>query len=672
MKRLLSLVALACLSLLVAEAATPLKSGEPLPAGGPAGLSPMSFGLTYNNSPRGFAYLSSEVQPDLFVAVQHGTPEARGFFRCRFDQFDAATGDPIYHSPEMVSTPWDGGKAFPSNVRIFQDDDDVWALRLAKTYLQVARWNGYGFEEVCKNPIEGVSYPIVSYDVVRRRRGEIEVVILCSDGGEYRPETQPGDRQSYYDGADIYRGKLHASGLFRFVVDDDWKQLSRVEQVSSDMKLMVGASRVACVYNKQRTINGYLIAGRLGSLKYIPYLSKLPKQGQRGIYVMKNDNEVLNHKAYSNQMVAFSKEKGDCSGLYIGGESAMYTYRFDRMTAKGAPVYEAPHVVLERNAPLYGGSLTVPNVVDWDGDGALDIVAGNSEGRLLFFKNNGTSREPDFARSVELEAGGKPILLRPGYHVVQGPFEASWGYLCPTVFDWNDDGLLDVVVSGSRAKYEVMINEGTATAPKLAAPVTISCDNLELHGTWRVRPAIAKIGDRIVMVTMDDENALHLYGRVDDVTVEDLGQLKMHDGRRITGHNELPNEITRLGQWGRGKLRFVDWNGDGKLDLFVGSVKRSSYPSPEQGLPLARFKKKRYGMQVMYFENVGTNDQMRFADPKQLTLNGQDLYLGAHSNAPEPCLLGDTTDGWNMLVGAESGKYFFLNRKDITYAGYND
>ena len=668
-KRLFFMLWVCSVGLLTAHAAAPLRHAAPIPAGGDEGLSPLTFGLTYNNSPRGCAFLSSEEAPDLFVAVQHGMPEAKGFFRCAYEG-RTAEGDPIYGKPQRVDSPWSEEKTVPWNLRVFQDGDDIWLVRLTRTYMQVARWNGRGFEMETKCEVWGFDYPLGSYDLVRRRKGEIEVVVLCHDGGEYRPATFPGNKQSYYDGAGIYRGELHASGLFRFTVNDNWEQITRVEQVSSDMRLMVGASRVACVYNKERTLDGYLIGGRLGSLKYIPYQAKLPKGGMRALHVMQNENEVRVHSAYSNQLVAMPMAQGECSGLLIGGESAMYTYHFDRLTAKGAPIYAERHVVLERQAPLYGGSLTVPNVVDWDGDGVLDIVAGNSEGRLLFFKNCGTNREPDFARSTEVEADGKPLVLRPGYYVVQGPFEASWGYLCPKVFDWNGDGLLDVVTSGSRAKYEVLLNRGTKTEPKLDAPVALSCDNLELHGSWRVRPALAKVGEQVVMVTMDDDNALHLYGRVDDWHVEDLGKLQLADGRPITGHTHSPKE--NMGQWGRGKLSFADWNGDGKLDLFVGSVKRSSYPSPEQGLPYSRFLKKKIGMQVMYFENVGTNEAMRFAEPKQLLVDGEDFYLGAHSNAPEPCALGDTSHGLNLVVGVESGKYFFFEHNRLGYAGYDD
>lgn len=656
----------ACSIQLLSDGAEPLRNATPVMAGGELGLSPMSFGMTYSNYPKGFAYISSDEVPDIFVAVKSGTADAKGFWWCRYD-FTTEDGHQVYRKPVRCRTPWDGEKTIPSVIKVFQDGDDIWLLRMTTRRIETARWNGSdGFYADEVLPLDGIRHRINSFDCIRRGRNDIEIVLLCNDGKSYRPEMQKGDTQSYYDGAEIYRGELPAAGVFRFHVDNGWHQVSDVEQVSDDMRVVIGPGEIAVVDGGEDNYGGYVITNLLGSMKFIPYMKRLPKGGIHPLHIRKDDGRVLVHKAYSSRLISVPDSRADRCGLLIGGESAMYRYSFGNVRPDGSPVYSQPSEVLEKNAPLYGGSLTVPNVVDWDGDGVLDIVAGNSEGRLLFFKNNGTNRNPDFAMSEEICAGGKPILLRPGYHVVQGPFEASWGYLCPTVYDWNGDGLPDVMVSGSRAKYEIMLNEGTITEPRLAAPVPVMVDNLELYGTWRVRPAITKVNGVNVMVTMDDDNALHLYRQIDEYNVEDAGKLRLEDGRQITGHN---NAGELLGQWGRGKLRFVDWNMDGKTDLIVGSIKRSSYPSPDRGLPYSRFKKKETGLQVMFFENVGTDENMVFKEPVQFQVDGKDFYLGAHSNAPEPCMLGDVSDGPNLLVGCESGKYYFFERKHLTTVG---
>lgn len=661
---------LIALSLTMTLSASALESAKPLRAGGAEGLAPLDFGLTYSNRPRGAAFITSEQHPDIFVLVTVGMAGAPGFYMCSFDKI-AADGSLVYKKPMKVKLLDDNPKT-SSMFRVVQFDGNTYAMWMTTKKLTVAKWDNdtKAFVKSIESPVKGVANPLLSFDIALRGKRDLEIVMLCSDNAQYRPETFKGDTQSYYDGADIYRGALPRCGVFRVSFDArNWAQLTDVEQLSADMNVTIGGSEIATLRQSDKGLDGYLISNRLGGLKYIPRIDKKTPP-YPVMHPMLTPKEILIHPTYSAKLIALPNAKGEASEFVIGGEGALYHYTYSgKQTPSGAPLFDAPKQIVQRNADLYGGSLVVPNVVDWDGDGALDIVAGNSEGRLLFYKNNGTDQKPDFAAPKPVEAAGVPILLRPGYHVVQGPFEASWGYLCPKVIDWNGDGLLDVVTSGSRAKYEVMLNRGTKTQPRLDNPVAIKCDNLELWGTWRVRPAIATIDGRNHMVIMDDKNSLHLYRQVDDYNVEDTGQLRLTNGNIITGHNNLQES---LGQLGRGKLSFVDWDNDGRLDLLIGSIKRSSYPSPERGLPCSRFKKKKVGMQVMLLRNVGSNSNMRFEEPVQFQVNGKDFYLGAHSNAPEPCALGDTSGGINLLVGVESGKFFFFNHKELTTVGIDD
>lgn len=64
---------------------------------------------------------------------------------------------------------------------------------------------------------------------------------------------------------------------------------------------------------------------------------------------------------------------------------------------------------------------TRPFAVDWDGDGKLDLIVGNFAGTLYWFKGEGKGR---FAPTPELlMAGGKPLKL-PGAH--SDPFVVDW------------------------------------------------------------------------------------------------------------------------------------------------------------------------------------------------------------------------------------------------------
>ena len=92
-------------------------------------------------------------------------------------------------------------------------------------------------------------------------------------------------------------------------------------------------------------------------------------------------------------------------------------------------------------------------VVDWDGDGLQDLVAGLADGRVQFLENTGTTSASVFASPVDLEVGlpGAPI------DVVDRAM--------PVVADWNRDGRDDLLVRALDGKILVYVNEAASGVP---------------------------------------------------------------------------------------------------------------------------------------------------------------------------------------------------------------
>jgi hypothetical protein len=73
--------------------------------------------------------------------------------------------------------------------------------------------------------------------------------------------------------------------------------------------------------------------------------------------------------------------------------------------------------------------------------------------------SNGLVLGDDLAPPVRLEAGGKPI-------------DTEVGHAAPFVYDWDGDGVHDLLVGQfGRGVLWIFHNEGTNAAPKLAAGV---------------------------------------------------------------------------------------------------------------------------------------------------------------------------------------------------------
>jgi hypothetical protein len=155
----------------------------------------------------------------------------------------------------------------------------------------------------------------------------------------------------------------------------------------------------------------------------------------------------------------------------------------------GVPQFLPPRYFQQQADAVKFGALATPVGFDWDGDGDTDIVCGNTAGHLGFIENlSGPGVErPRWAAPKYLEADGKVIRIQAGPNgSIQGPCETKWGYTTQTVADWDGDGLPDLVVNSIWGKVHWYRNVGTRRAPKLvaAAPVEVEWDGPQPTLAW--------------------------------------------------------------------------------------------------------------------------------------------------------------------------------------------
>lgn len=153
------------------------------------------------------------------------------------------------------------------------------------------------------------------------------------------------------------------------------------------------------------------------------------------------------------------------------------------------PVFRNPVYFQQEAETLKCGALATPVGVDWDDDGDQDIVSGNTAGYIEFFENlSGAGVEaPKWAAPRRLSAGETVIRIQAGANgSIQGPAESKWGYTTLSVADWNGDQLPDLIVNSIWGRVEWYQNVGTRKAPKLAGAkkVTVAWEGETQKPEW--------------------------------------------------------------------------------------------------------------------------------------------------------------------------------------------
>ena len=329
------------------------------------------------------------------------------------------------------------------------------------------------------------------------------------------------------------------------------------------------------------------------------------------------------------------------------------------------PVFYAPKYFKTKANAVKDGSFATPYSIDWDGDGDEDMLVGNAAGFISFIENitpaGADLTNPSWNAPVRLtDDAGKVIRHQAGYNgAVQGPAEEKNGYTVFSVVDWDNDGTLDIVTNDVWGKVvwykgidgETLMVESARTVEvewtngaKYPAHNWWKPEGNELVTYWRTTPyAIDLYGDGLMdLVMCDYEGYMAYYERYDD-----NGVLKLKEGRRIF-FDEAQNPIVLATGTGlangtnRQKFVLVDWNNDGKLDFIRNDA-----------------------TSIRYYMNVSeTGSDFIFRESGTMF----DRYIANHTTSPAVCDW-DNNGLPELIVGAEDGHYYYLNRKNATTIG---
>ena len=305
--------------------------------------------------------------------------------------------------------------------------------------------------------------------------------------------------------------------------------------------------------------------------------------------------------------VAFDWDGDGDTDLIVGDEDGRVALveNSGKLTSDDIPVFQSPRYFQQEADTLKCGALATPVGYDWDGDGDMDILSGNTAGYVEFFENlSGPKVEfPKWARPVRLQAGGVTFRIMAGPNgSIQGPAEAKWGYSTLSIADWDGDQLPDILVNGIWGQINLLTNIGTRTQPKLAAPEIIEVQwadtptkpawtwwnpkGNQLATQWRTTPiAVDWNSDGLTdLLSLDHEGFLCLYQRAKKGSQRILlppQRVFFGENNSVTDANHgvknkdsgpLQLNHRSAGGSGRRKIWTTDWNGDGKLDLLVNST----------------------------------------------------------------------------------------------------
>jgi hypothetical protein len=297
-----------------------------------------------------------------------------------------------------------------------------------------------------------------------------------------------------------------------------------------------------------------------------------------------------------SRVTAADWDGDELADLLIGG-SRGHILLYRNLGTRAGPKFGAPQLLLTADGkPLDVGWGAAPCAVDWDGDGLTDLLCGAERNCVLFFRNEGTRREPRLVNKGFVRVDGKPLALpvEPVPKSPPGVYPLDY-YPVLDAVDWNGDGHVDLLAGGfitGRVYFYENAGKDPDGIPKLAFRGPLEADGKPLNvGDWAAAPTAADF-DSDGDLDLICGNMPLTAGGGDSADPDTFLRYYVNVGTRKEPRL-VERAFPKKGKFPSAALatpRAVDLNADGLLDLVVSA-----------------------GENVFLFLNVGSRTQPLFA-----------------------------------------------------------
>ena len=300
-----------------------------------------------------------------------------------------------------------------------------------------------------------------------------------------------------------------------------------------------------------------------------------------------------------------------------------------------------------------------PITCDLDGDGDLDLIYGDSVGRLHFLQDLGEGDDHRFALPVILEAGGAPFRIEPGPDgMFLGPAGHKLGFARPAAGDWLEHGRPDLIVAGAGGDVFLLPNDGSKTDPRFGHPVRLRCQGGPLILPPLVQPAMASWAgqgpESLDLIALDLQGFLCAYPRTGRNEVGLPAPVVDHLGRliRLDGG---------FGLAGRCTIWAGPWTDRSKVDLLIGLPRGNRHVvSALAGIPLEDAESI---PTVILLENQGDGVVV----PRPLRyLDERPVAVGQNGCTPQGFARAGR-DLPDLLLGSDDGTLAWISREQLRW-----